>query len=805
MKKILLFVLVLFSGCCWGQVRFQKVFGTNGVARPNIKTTTDGGYIISGSIYSGAFLIKINEYGDTLWSKTYYGTGGLSPERVIQTKDGGFLFCGTAVSDVTGILIKTDSLGNLQWAKYGFASIEPGSQMNSVTETFDGNYFYSGARSGSFPPRLFLEYGKVDINGNDLPFVAAFPSYTPPYISEYGRDIIQTSDSGFVFCVSTDTGSGWPKIYLARINASNNFLWSKLISANMECQSSELIKTADGGFALCGSAGNQFLVFRIDINGNVIWAKTYGDGYARSMRQTLNGDLIITGYVPSVGVVLIRVDIYGNLIFGKKYGGTSDTGHAIDISNDGGFIIAGRTNIFGGNKIYLIKTDAFGNSGCNETNYGPIITTPALTIQNHTTFLGGTQQLNTQSITYGTPLNDSSLCFQICSLSVSINNTSIFCNGDTTASATTNPSNGTEPYTYSWSTGDTTQTIYNLAAGSYTVTVQDSNACIISEVVTITEPAPVTATVCLNTPVLCHGESTGCAAICTSGGTLPYTYSWIPGGLPDDDTLCSMLSAGCYTCFVSDSNGCSDTVVFCITEPPPLTDSIVSFDTPCYNSPSGIAAVYPSGGTGPYSYSWSNGETFWQTVYLLPGTYYVTVTDSNECTVTDSAIVNSPSPISATITISDASCSVCNDGSAIVNPLGGTPPYSYSWNTTPVQYGQTATALLPGVYTCCITDANGCTECFSDTVGFTVGMNDSQGINFSIHPNPTNSSFLISFDKVTAVHISVYDLLGNRIKEVTAKEAQVEVDLSGYSEGVYQVRIAIGGAARMQKVILIKE
>jgi aminopeptidase-like protein len=139
----------------------------------------------------------------------------------------------------------------------------------------------------------------------------------------------------------------------------------------------------------------------------------------------------------------------------------------------------------------------------------------------------------------------------------------VLCFGASTGSIDVSVSGGTSPYTYNWGGGITTQDRSGLAAGTYTVTVTDANACTKTVSATITQPSALTVSE-TNVDVLCFGANTGSIDVTVSGGTSPYTYNW-GGGITTQDR--TGLAAGTYTVTVTDANSCTKTVSATITQP----------------------------------------------------------------------------------------------------------------------------------------------------------------------------------------------------------------------------------------------
>lgn len=283
--------------------------------------------------------------------------------------------------------------------------------------------------------------------------------------------------------------------------------------------------------------------------------------------------------------------------------------------------------------------------------------------------------------------------------------TNVGCNGASTGSATVAGSGGTSPYTYSWSSGKGTNTSASgLSAGSYTVTITDAHSCTGSVVVAITQPNVIRDSVSSQTNILCHGNSTGSATIGVKGGTSPYSYSWAPSG--GTHATANNLVAGSYTCTITDANGCTGTQAVTITQPSlALSASISSANAPC-NGENGNATVTASGGTTPYSYSWTSGRGTNSTASLPAGNYTVTVTDNNGCTTAQSVTISQPAVLNGYYTYSNI-CGSTNGSISIYDVTGGTPPYTYTW-TPNVSTTATASNLTAGTYSFALNDANGC-------------------------------------------------------------------------------------------------
>ena len=298
----------------------------------------------------------------------------------------------------------------------------------------------------------------------------------------------------------------------------------------------------------------------------------------------------------------------------------------------------------------------------------------------------------------------------------------ISCAGSAAGSATVTATGGIGTLTYSWNTNpiQTTATATGLTVGNYTVTITDANNCSIQKLAIITEPNGITASISSQTNVLCFGNNTGSATVSATGGTGALTYSWDTIPLQTTATATGLV-AGTYNVTITDANGCSKMLTVLITQPSAGLTAMISNSTnvSCFGGNNGNATVIASGGTSPYSYSWNTNpiQTSATATGLTAGSYNVIVTDSNGCSISSPITITEPAGMSATITAqTDVFCSGNSTGSATVTATGGTAPYSYSWNTTPVQTSATATNLAIGTYTATITDTNGCTTTTQATI-----------------------------------------------------------------------------------------
>ncbi|MFZ5552225.1 MAG: gliding motility-associated C-terminal domain-containing protein, partial [Bacteroidota bacterium] len=275
--------------------------------------------------------------------------------------------------------------------------------------------------------------------------------------------------------------------------------------------------------------------------------------------------------------------------------------------------------------------------------------------------------------------------------------------GGNSGTATVTAGGGTSPYTYLWSNGQTTSTATGLSAGSYTVTTTDANGCSTSSSITISPAPPVSFTLS-STQTSCT-SNTGTATVNVTGGVSPFTYLWSNG---QTTSMATALGVGNYTVTVTDSNGCSQAQTVNITSlGGPAATASVNSNVLCFGGSTGSASASATGGTSPYTYLWSNGQTSSSAVNLAAGSYSVTVTDANGCASSQTVTITQPNSLLLSTSTSADTCSLGN-GTAGSVASGGTGPYSYLWSngqTTP-----TITGLGSGTYTVTVTDANNCTQ-----------------------------------------------------------------------------------------------
>lgn len=369
--------------------------------------------------------------------------------------------------------------------------------------------------------------------------------------------------------------------------------------------------------------------------------------------------------------------------------------------------------------------------------------------------LSGASQTGLAAGTYTINITDAGLCAgsgtiliaqPTTSLNAAITATVAAGCGISTGGATVTASGGTPSYTYAWlPSGSVGAGATNLSVGNNTVIVTDANTCTVSAIANITSAGGPTLSVASQTNVNCFGASTGSATINPTGGTGPFSYTWTPGNLSGNSQ--TGLSAGTYTVNVTDASSCASSTVVIISQPTTSISATISNTTaPGCGLSNGSASVTASGGTPNYTYSWApNSGSSASVSNLSSGNSTVTVTDANGCST--SAVVTLASVSGPTLSVvsqGSVTCFGTNSGTATVNSVGGTGPYTYTWTPGNLT-GATQTSLSAGIYTVTVQDANQCSG-----TGTLAISQPTAGITGTISTTPTGCGTSVGSATVTA-------------------------------------------------------
>ncbi|MCG8411609.1 MAG: gliding motility-associated C-terminal domain-containing protein, partial [Bacteroidales bacterium] len=296
--------------------------------------------------------------------------------------------------------------------------------------------------------------------------------------------------------------------------------------------------------------------------------------------------------------------------------------------------------------------------------------------------------------------------------------TNIVCAGDENGTITLTAEGGNDEldYTYNWFSPDgigfiaNNQNQINLSGGTYYVTVSDYRNCFTVDTIYVGEPPLFSSSINYENN-RCFGDSTGWISIIPTGGNgNKYSYEWTnnSGTSFADTSYLENLDAGEYSVIIRDTALCEifDTIV--ITEPD-LLDILPSYTNPsCFGYQDGTIKITITGGNGNYVINWSNNATTDSIYGLSGGIYSVLVTDSKNCSATDSIRIVEPDEIISNKVFNNITCFDSTNGSIQFSPTGGMEPYSYIWSHDNILTRNEASNLSPGDYLVSIIDSNNC-------------------------------------------------------------------------------------------------
>jgi len=373
------------------QIQWSRTYGGVGSDYGySVQQTRDGGYIVGGSTYSfgsggtDVYLVKTDPFGRIVWSRTYGGESSDYAHSVQQTRDGGFVVAGYTYSFYEGYdahvyLIKTDSLGYVQWSRtYGYTTYDY--YCYSVEQTTDGGYILAG-RTYSYPGGSDVYLLKTDSLG--------YLDWSRTYGgtgSDYGYSVQQIADGGYIVAGHTYSfGAGYYDVYLIKTDVLGYVQWSRTIGSTDYDYGYSVQQTTDGGFILGGYTysftegyDSDAYLIKTDDLGYVAWSRTYGGtgyDYGYSVEQTTDQGYILTGGTDSFGemyddVYLIKTDSTGDVVWARTYGDTAyEYGRRVRQTVDGGYMVVRHATMgeLGGgvaafDDMMLTKLDSFGNT-----------------------------------------------------------------------------------------------------------------------------------------------------------------------------------------------------------------------------------------------------------------------------------------------------------------------------------------------------------------------------------------------------------------------------------------------------------
>ncbi|OEK01273.1 hypothetical protein BFP97_06995 [Roseivirga sp. 4D4] len=566
-----------------------------------------------------------------------------------------------------------------------FSNLSPGSYTITVQ---DGNNCTGSAQVEiTEPDALSLNFEAVDItcNGaNDGQIAGIASGGTGPY--QYSLD-------GNTFQSTAFSGLSSGNYTLTVLDANNctttasvdiiepAVLTSAITVTNVSCNGS-----GDGSAALTVSGGSTPYTFSLDgqnFNTSIDLTNLAADSYTVVIRDANACEVVQNFDITEPDALGISISSQTDLTcFGDTNGSVTVTGS-------------------GGTAPLEYSIDG--------TNFVSSNTFDQLSAGNHTLTVRDANQCT------------ESIMVQITSpaeLSATSTVTDVSCNGLSDGSFSLVGSGGTGPYEYSADgmTFSTTSTFDQLVAGTYLVTIRDSNLCTQVVSVSVNQPDVISGSETIS-HISCNGESDGEISVVATGGTGPYQYS-IDGTNFSSVSSFDQLAAGSYTITIRDNNMCTGTVTAAVNEPAVISLTETITNVSCNGGTDGSVTIAATGGTGNFSYS-IDGTTFQSSSTfsgLAAGSYSITVEDDNSCSAMLSISISEPVALAATSSRVDVTCNGAMTGEITINASGGTGTLEYSLDGSTFQSSSTFTGLSADAYTVTIRDANGCTTSVSANI-----------------------------------------------------------------------------------------
>ena len=378
-QLIIIISIVLLSAPVYAQAPDTLWTRTYGGAASDIglavQQTDDGGFIIIGKTNSNSagmtdiYLIKTDANGDTMWTRKYGSEFADVGHYVLQNEDGGYiLVCMYGLTSSSGCLqlIKTDENGDTLWTK-----THPDHQVyKHIQQTEDGGYIIAGTIAGTYEWDAAMiktdAYGEIEwaqnYDGSEW---------------DYGSCAVPTSDRGYILTGSiTQSYLGQTNVFLVKTDADGDTVWTRSIGENMVDSGNCVIEDSNGDYVVTGMLNGEdeadiysdvYLV-KVNVNGDTLWTNFYGRGandWGASVVNTEDGGYVVTGicdYAWSTeykgDLNLVKADTDGNEEWYLSFGGTElDQGNCVQKTSDGGYIVVGYTNSYGAGStdVWLLR------------------------------------------------------------------------------------------------------------------------------------------------------------------------------------------------------------------------------------------------------------------------------------------------------------------------------------------------------------------------------------------------------------------------------------------------------------------
>jgi len=852
MKKLyfLLAVLTINLSVVFSQTYlWKKHFTGLGQNVPVFMVSDDNGYIYIAGNFNGTithddynfttsglqdmFLAKYSSTGSIVWIKQLGGTGAENVYGLALSPDQKFVYIGFTFNGTTNIdgwqltaerndvaVAKFSNMGELDML-FPIASGAEHQINGNLSVDADNNvlvlvnFSNQADIAGGIVKCFANEYStrqnvlvKIDEWGNYIWHRMFETSSALSYIrtvTTYGTDIYLSGmfsnsisfDNQTIYSSNTKRDG-----FVAKLNSDGSDLWvRRIMGANNDIYIYRHSLDADGNIYISGYFNcNQLTLDSIDgLLSNI-----------HPINTSTKNDMLIAKY--NADGILQWVNTKGSTGEDKLYNIVASTSNFAAVGSYGGNISNLGLTLKGGIDACILIGDATtgqittttsAKGSLNENAWSCLINSNGRSYHYMGEFSSSKLYIGNDSlINPRTNYRDGFLAKIGCFDDINFTANKVSCPGGSNGSITATPTSGNEPYTYLWNTGATTQTISNLVAGIYTVTVTGSNNCSLTKSYTLEENPPLSSTYTKTDP--CPQATDGIATALPQNGNPPYTYLWSYNN--KTTPTISNIPAGTYYCTIRDACPATVIITVTLTSPPALSISLSSTRSNyCTVTQSGSVTVSPTGGKTPYSYIWRksslNGTIvgYTQTVYNLgPATYYASVTDGCNATKTGCVSVGKKS---FTITPS-SNCTQqgqCTGWAQVdVTPGTGDPPYTYLWNDPAHQTTQRAVGLCYSSlgYTVTVTDVNNCTKTYPNIRIYNCSkssIEEPTDINISVFPNPANNylHIFINTEENFYQNIEIYNSAGQLVFEKTllSEETEINIPTSKWLEGVYLLRM----------------
>lgn len=361
------------------QITWRRTYGGFGSDHARcVRQTSDGGYIITGTAGSfghGAsdmYVVRVNEQGEPIWSRTYGGPGAEQGIACRELADG-FIIAGYTSLGANGSydlrLVRTDPAGVQLWQKdYGTS----GWDLCNAFELLPDGFILGGVSYGPDTPMGAPYVVRTDLDGDTL----WTRCVTGAFRAEYAG-LTPTSDGGFVLVGSKDTSSGSTDAFMTKLSADGEDVWTSIFGGDSADYFSAVLERPDGGLVACGATHSwndnlQIYIVGVHPDGELDWEERQGDvsdAAASDIRLDHVDGYVFTGYntlnLGERDIILTTTYPTGGFRFGNNYGdGRPADGYSIDPTADGGYVVAGWSEDFGPGQrsMYVVKTDGLGQT-----------------------------------------------------------------------------------------------------------------------------------------------------------------------------------------------------------------------------------------------------------------------------------------------------------------------------------------------------------------------------------------------------------------------------------------------------------